>query len=255
MGTLLTIFFAMFAGFAVLERLRPRQAYAKARFWKLRGALAFAAYLGIASFAPLMWDAFLAGHRLLDLSGLPLWAQIAIGFGAAELVGYTWHRTMHATPFLWRWFHQMHHSAERMDVWGAFWFSPLDTVGFTFAGSLALVGIAGISAPAAIAINIAMMFLSMWTHANIKTPHWLGYIVARPESHSMHHARGVHRYNYCDVPLIDMLFGSFRNPREPIAEAGFYDGASLKVSKMLLGRDIYNDDRGDKSAGASRAAA
>jgi hypothetical protein len=57
------------------------------------------------------------------------------------------------------------------------------------------------------------------------------------------------------VPLIDMLFGTFRNPREPIAEAGFYDGASLKVSKMLLGRDIYNDDRGDKGAGASRAAA
>ncbi|MGH8495408.1 MAG: sterol desaturase family protein [Gammaproteobacteria bacterium] len=255
MTVLLLIFFAMFAVFALLELLRPRQGYPNARFWRLRGALAFVAYLGVATFSPLLWDAFLGGHRLFDLSGLPLWAQIAIGFGAAELVGYTWHRTMHATPFLWRWFHQMHHSAERMDVWGAFWFSPLDTVGFTFAGSLALVGIAGVTAPAAIVINIAMMFLSMWTHANIKTPHWLGYIVARPESHSAHHARGVHRYNYCDVPLIDMLFGTFRNPRTLIAEAGFYDGASLKVGQMLLGRDIYDYGRDDEEAGAPGATA
>ena len=37
----------------------------------------------------------------------------------------------------------MHHSAERLDTWGAFWFSPLDMVGWTavFSLSLTLVGL------------------------------------------------------------------------------------------------------------------
>lgn len=41
-----------------------------------------------------------------------------------------WHRTMHRVHWLWRSFHQMHHSAERLDSYRAFYFSPLDTVGF-----------------------------------------------------------------------------------------------------------------------------
>ena len=49
-------------------------------------------------------------------------------------------------------------------------------------------------------------------HANLRTPRWLGYLIQRPESHSVHHARGVHAFNYCDFPLIDMLFGTLRNP-------------------------------------------
>jgi sterol desaturase/sphingolipid hydroxylase (fatty acid hydroxylase superfamily) len=31
---------------------------------------------------------------------------------------------------LWRIFHQMHHSAERLDTYGAFYFSPYDMIGF-----------------------------------------------------------------------------------------------------------------------------
>jgi len=37
---------------------------------------------------------------------------------------------------LWRGFHQMHHSAERVDAFGAFYFSPLDIIGFTMLSSL-----------------------------------------------------------------------------------------------------------------------
>ena len=44
--------------------------------------------------------------------------------------------------------HQWHHSAERLDTWGAFWFSPLDMVGWTALFSLALT-LVGLS-PAAV---------------------------------------------------------------------------------------------------------
>jgi sterol desaturase/sphingolipid hydroxylase (fatty acid hydroxylase superfamily) len=62
--------------------------------------------------------------------------------------------------------------------------------------------------------------------------------VQRPESHSRHHARGVHAGNYSDLPLFDLLFGTFHNPRDFAAETGFYDGASSRVADMLRFRDV-----------------
>ena len=66
----------------------------------------------------------------------------------------------------------------------------------------------------------------------------IGYLVQRPEMHSVHHARGVHAYNYGNLALWDLVFGTYRNPRELVAQAGFWDGASHKLVPMLLGRDV-----------------
>jgi hypothetical protein len=78
----------------------------------------------------------------------------------------------------------------------------------------------------------------MFTHANIRTPRWLGYFISRPEMHAVHHERGSHSGNYCDLPVIDMIFGTYRNPEKFEGEAGFYDGASARVGDMILGRDV-----------------
>ena len=84
-----------------------------------------------------------------------------------------------------------------------------------------------------------LTFNAMFQHANIRTPHWLGHLVQRPESHNIHHGRGIHRYNYSDLPLWDMLFGGFRNPRTLDNTAcGFYQGASGRLIELLIGRDV-----------------
>jgi sterol desaturase/sphingolipid hydroxylase (fatty acid hydroxylase superfamily) len=145
---------------------------------------------------------------------------------------------MHNVQPLWRWFHQMHHSAERIDIWGAFYFHPLDMIGWTLLGSLALVLGLGVSAEAAIVINLLATFCSMFQHANIRTPRWLGYFVQRPESHSAHHERGVHARNYGDLPIFDIIFGTFHNPAEFTGKVGFHEGGSKKMLPMLLGREI-----------------
>ena len=49
----------------------------------------------------------------------------------------------------------------------------------------------------------------LFYHWNVRTPHWLGYFVQRPESHCVHHQRGRHRNNYSDLPLWDIAFGTF----------------------------------------------
>ena len=72
----------------------------------------------------------------------------------------------------------------------------------------------------------------------LRTPYWLGFAIQRPESHLVHHQLGLHAFNYGDLPLWDMLFGTFRNPETFDAECGYYDGASSRVGEMLLGRDV-----------------
>lgn len=151
---------------------------------------------------------------------------------------YAWHRAIYGNDRLWRGFHQMHHSAERLDTFSAFWFSPLEGVAWTAVASVALTVVVGLSAEATTASLLAATLLAMFTHTNVRTPRWLGYLIERPESHSWHHARGRHRDNYSELPLFDMLFGTFRNPAEFAPAAGFYDGGSDRMLDMVLCRDI-----------------
>ena len=228
----------LFAGFALLELVGRGRSFPAVANWRLKGIAFLFLYLAISTYAPLFWDGWLGEHRLFAADDLPLWAQILGGFFALELGVYAWHRTMHNTPFLWRWFHQTHHSAERVDIWGALFFHPFDIIGWALVGSLALVLGFGVSAEAAIVINLMATFFGLFQHTNIRTPHWLGYIIQRPESHSCHHERGVHARNYSDLPFWDMVFGTFHNPKSFSGEVGFFDGSSKKLGSLLAGRLI-----------------
>ena len=146
---------------------------------------------------------------------------------------------MHNAPFLWRCSTRCP-QRERVDIWGCVLLSPVRTLGFTFVGSLMLVLGLGIGAEAAIIINVVATFMGLFQHANIRTPQWVGYLIQRPESHSAHHERGVHARNYGDLPVFDMIFGTFHNPREFVGEVGFFDGprflAGFGSSGLLLER-------------------
>ena len=238
MGTYHYIAFAMFAVLAVLDHFGRGHRLDDVRFWPLLGMASTLAYFAILTYAPLMWDEWLGQYRLFKADGLPFWAQIVLAFFVYELGVYAWHRTMHSVDWLWRLTHQMHHSAERLDIWGAFWFHPLDSLGWAFLGSFCLVLVIGVSAEAALVVNVLATFPSMFQHVNIRTPRWLGYIVQRPESHSIHHQRGVHAFNYGDLPLFDILFGTFRNPAEWQDKAGFHDGSTNQLVPMMTFRKI-----------------
>ncbi len=238
MTTLLIGFFALFSLFATLEWLAPRQPVPRVPYWHLRCGLSILGYFAVAFGGPLLWDQLFASWTLLDASSLPPWSQVTGGFLVYELGIYTWHRTLHAADPLWRLLHQTHHSAERLDVWGALWFHPLDVAGFSLVGSFTLVGLFGVGYDAAITINLMALFCGLFQHTNIRSPRWVGYLVQRPESHAVHHQRGVHRFNYGDVPWFDMVFGTYRNPETAPAEAGFFDGASGHVGALLIGRKL-----------------
>tara|TARA_R110002167_G_scaffold101520_1_gene264376 strand:- start:1324 stop:2139 length:816 start_codon:yes stop_codon:yes gene_type:complete len=229
---------AVYAGLMGWELAFPGRVLPSVQHWRLKGTAFFFAFLLLSTYLPLLWDRYLAAWQLFDLTGLGDVGGAVAGLLIYEAVAYAWHRLMHATPLLWRSFHQMHHSAERLDMAGAFYFSPLDMIGWSFVGSFALVLIVGLTPTAATGIVLATTLLAMFQHANIRTPRWLGYLVQRPESHTLHHGRGRHRDNYADLPVFDMLFGSFHNPKGYELPTGFYPGGSSRVLDMLLARDI-----------------
>lgn len=231
-------FFAIYAALMLLEYLFPARKLPAAPFWVLRGFLAFVLYFFISNYLPLLTDGFLSQYRLFDATELPVWAAVLTGLLVYEFGLYCWHRAMHSSKFLWRIFHQMHHSAERLDTAGAFWFSPMDMVGFTLLVSITFNVIIGLPVEAVVIILQITFFLAIFQHMNIKTPRWLGYLVQRPESHHVHHSKGVHYYNFSDLPIFDIIFSTFRNVESYKYETGYYDGGSLKVADMLLFKDI-----------------
>jgi sterol desaturase/sphingolipid hydroxylase (fatty acid hydroxylase superfamily) len=247
---------AVFGIYAVLiawEFLVPARVLPHAPAWPLRGLAAFALYFLLSTYLPLLWGEYLAPLQLFDLTGLGTWAGAAVGLLVYEFCGYFYHRSMHASNVLWRGLHQMHHSAERVDAFGAFWFHPTDMIGWTAISSLALIVIVGLSAEATTVTMLAVTLLGVFQHANIRTPQWLGYIVQRPESHSWHHARGIHRDNYADLPVFDLLFGTLNNPPGFAPQNGFYDGASLRLVDMLLFKDVA-EPPGGRSVPLGRSA-
>ncbi len=238
----------------LLEAVAPARKLPPVPNWRLRALLVFAGYFFLSSYLPMIWDPLLAPYQMLDLSGLGVWGGTAIGVGLFELGVYIWHRAMHSNSMLWLGFHQLHHSAERIDTFGTFYFSPLDAAGFAFVGSLALTLLIGIDPQAITLVLLITTFLAIFQHCNINTPRWIGYFIQRPESHSVHHARDVHNKNFSDLPVFDILFGTFENPRTFVEQAGFYDGASARVFDMLLFRDVSRQPLGRGGVPASQPA-
>jgi sterol desaturase/sphingolipid hydroxylase (fatty acid hydroxylase superfamily) len=221
----------------VLERLFPGRPLPKVKGWLLKGLLFFSFTAAVNAVVPALVAKVLGGHTPLHLAGLGTVLGGIVGFLAADFVGYWIHRTMHRVPWLWRWTHQMHHSAERMDLAGMSYAHPFDTaIVFTSTGFAA--ALLGLSPAAGALAGLLGYATAVFQHANVRMPRWFGYILMRPAQHGLHHARGVHSYNFGNFALWDILFGTFRNPADFPEQYGFWDGASSKMGAMLIGRDV-----------------
>ena len=230
---------ALIPAFILLDAFRGYRRYKPQRAWRMRGIVVTVAAVWLSMLVAGGWAELLGDLTLFDLSSLGTTWGVPVGILVYEFVHYWYHRAIHRFDPLWRLAHQMHHSAERIDAFGAYYLHPVDVFFFTTWASLVFVPLLGLDAVATAIAAAFLTFNAMFQHANIRTPHWLGYFIQRPESHCVHHARGIHHYNYSDLPLWDIVFGTFVNPRDVEGmEAGFYDGASTRVPEMLLFREV-----------------
>jgi sterol desaturase/sphingolipid hydroxylase (fatty acid hydroxylase superfamily) len=237
--------------FLAAEARWPAREFPPRRGWRWLGIgfLLLIATVGAAVplALPLPW---MAEHRWIDGSGLGVAGGAAVGWLVLSFVSFLYHRTAHAWSPLWRASHQLHHSPQRVDISGSALFHPFEMVVQVLLQLFVTVIVLGLDPLAAAWVGVIAAFAGIFQHWNVRTPQWLGYLIQRPESHCLHHERGVHARNYSDFPPWDMVFGSFDNPKDFAGACGFDAPADRSIGAMLAWRDVNEPLYGSGSRGA-----
>jgi sterol desaturase/sphingolipid hydroxylase (fatty acid hydroxylase superfamily) len=228
--------------FLLWERLLPGRQLPHSSGWYARALLLNFIQLGITLLTGKLWLELFSGTSLLGLAGLqaPM-LEGFIGWFAGTFVFYWWHRLRHEQGW-WVIFHQVHHSASRIEVLTSFYKHPVEILVNSFLTAVILFPVLGVSLLASFWYNFFAATGEYFYHANVKTPRWLRYFVQTPELHSIHHQYDVHSFNYSDIPVWDRLFGTYRDATVFTARCGFPDGAEQRLPEMLLFRDVYEEN-------------
>ncbi len=154
----------------------------------------------------------------------PVLVQLVPALILAELVEYTWHRSMHEFPWLWR-LHATHHSANRLYWFNALRFHPIDLL-VAGPGKLIPLGILGANAPVLALVGVFSAVHGVYQHANI--PCRLGplnWVFSMAELHRWHHSPNIEEANNNyggNLIFWDIVFGTRFLPkdREPPVQIG-----------------------------------
>ena len=239
----------------VVERLRPARLFPERRGWTWLG-IGFLLLIGVVStVVPGLVDPqWLAVHRWLDGTGLGIAGGTIVGYVVLSALMYALHRTFHRVPWLWRLTHQLHHSPQRIDIPGAVLFHPLEMIVQVVVQLFVTLVVLGLDPVAAALTGYVAAFYGLFQHWNVHTPRWLGCVIQRPEAHCEHHRLGVHAFNYGDLPIWDLLLGTFKNPARFEGQCGFETPADRRVGAMLGFRDVNEAVYGSGSRGAAASA-
>jgi sterol desaturase/sphingolipid hydroxylase (fatty acid hydroxylase superfamily) len=198
------------------------------------------AQLGVVLLAGVTWEHWFSAWSIFQLSDYV--SNTLGGFIAyfiATFLFYWWHRWRHESDFLWRMFHQIHHSPQRLEVITSFYKHPLEMIVNSIIGSLLVYTFLGLSLEAGAIYTFLTAIGEFFYHTNIKTPRWVGFIFQRPEMHRIHHQYNRHKNNYGDITWWDMLFGTYENPKEWTKTCGFTPQKEEQLIDMLKFKDIH----------------
>lgn len=226
----------------VLERVMPGWELPAVRSWPMRVVLVNLVQLGVVLIAGVSWEVWLSSWSILNLSDHvgPASGGV-IAYVIATFVFYWWHRWRHEVPALWRLFHQIHHSPQRIEVITSFYKHPGEMVVNSLLGSALVYTLLGLSLEAGAVYTACTAIGEFFYHTNVRTPQWIGYFFQRPEMHRIHHQHGRHRNNYGDIVWWDMMFGTYENPRDFRHRCGFDDPQEQRLLEMLAYRDVHAD--------------
>jgi sterol desaturase/sphingolipid hydroxylase (fatty acid hydroxylase superfamily) len=238
---LITIFGVFVFCFA-LERIIPGWRLPHVRTWPVRVVLINGVQLFVVVLAGFTWERWLSSASVFQLSThvSPIVGGL-IAYFIATFIFYWWHRMRHEHNFLWRGFHQIHHSPQRLEVITSFYKHPGEMVVNSIIGSLLVYTLLGLSPEAAATYTLCTALGEFFYHTNVKTPRWVGFFFQRPEMHRIHHQHGRHKNNYGDITWWDMLFGTYENPKDWVYSCGFDDAKEQKLIQMLAYKDVHNE--------------
>jgi sterol desaturase/sphingolipid hydroxylase (fatty acid hydroxylase superfamily) len=237
----IALYFIVLMALAVaftLEVIAPASGAVCDKRWQIYAAALSIVQIGTTLGAGIVFQDFFSANALFRLpASYPAPVVGLISFSVASLFAYWWHRAMHRFDVLWRVFHQLHHSPSRVESLTSFYLHPFDGMAATLINTFCTYLILGASATAAAWGLLYAALNNLFIHVDLRTPYWLGVVLQRPEMHRVHHKRGFHAQNY-GLPIWDLLFGTFENPRERVAECGFSPKSEHLVKEMLLMRRV-----------------
>jgi sterol desaturase/sphingolipid hydroxylase (fatty acid hydroxylase superfamily) len=246
---------ATFLGMMGIEALaRSGREWPQIPWWRAKGVAFFLVLMTINAVLPSLVPPALAQYRLVDGARLGVVGGVLVGYPCVAFGNALLHRAYHRYRLLWRYVHQLHHSPQRLDIAGAVLFTPLEVINNVVVTFTVMVFLLDLDPLAAAITAYVATFYGLFQHLNVRTPRWLGYLIQRPEAHSVHHRRGVHAFNYSDLPIWDLLWGTFRNPSAFHGDVGFERAESMRWGAMLLGRDVNAGTLGPGNRGRIDAA-
>ncbi|QLY26430.1 sterol desaturase family protein [Bdellovibrio sp. KM01] len=237
---MLTITLSIFVFCFILERIFTGWKLPDVKTWHIRVLAINILQLGIVTLAGYTWEKWLAAVSVFNLSDhVGPWMGGFVAYFFATFIFYWWHRARHESDFLWRYFHQIHHSPQRLEVITSFYKHPQEMLVNSILGSLIVFTFLGLSVEAGAVYTLFTALGEFFYHTNIRTPQWMGYIFQRPEMHRIHHEYNKHKNNYGDFVFWDMMFGTYENPKEWNGSCGFDDEKEQRLKDMLLLRDVH----------------
>ncbi len=150
------------------------------------------------------------------VAALPFIPQFLLAVFLADLAQAVLHRCYHRTTTLWK-FHSVHHSSRELDWLAGSRVHLIETILTRSIVILPLL-LLGFEQPTVNAYAILVGLQAVVAHANIGIRFgWLEYVITLPRYHHWHHARHQDYWdcNYAiHLPLVDMLMGTFKLPRD-----------------------------------------
>jgi sterol desaturase/sphingolipid hydroxylase (fatty acid hydroxylase superfamily) len=237
--------FAVFLFCFILERVTPGWVLPKVRTWPIRVVTVNLAQLSVVILAGYTWEKWLSAYSVFNLSQhvSPLSGGL-IAYLIATFVFYWWHRFRHESNFLWKIFHQIHHSPQRIEVITSFYKHPIEMIVNSIIGSLLVYTFLGLSVEAGAIYTFCTAIGEFFYHTSVTTPRWVGYFFQRPEMHRIHHEHNRHKSNYGDIVWWDMLFGTYENPEKFITSCGFDPDKEEQLFYMLSFQDVHQTQNG-----------
>jgi len=126
-----------------------------------------------------------------------------------------------------------------MEVVTSFYKHPMEICTNALLSATLLYIALGLTPEQVVGTVIISAVAELFYHWNVRTPRWLGWFIQRPEMHRLHHGAGRHVFNYGDLPVWDMLFGTYRNPETYDEECGFEE-AEHQLLDMLAFRQVVD---------------
>ena len=228
----------MFVLCLVIEAIRPGWKQPARRDWPLR-------VIFLASFE--LCIVLTVGLAVRNWWQLPSWFDWsdfepltggALAYLCASFFFYWWHRARHECDLLWRIFHQLHHSPARLETLTALYKHPIEALANSLLSASLVYLLFGLDMEGAAWYTCFTLCAQLFVHLNMRTPRWLGFFVQRPEMHRVHHQPGTEHLNYSDLPVWDLLFGTFTNPVTFDGQCGFNPACEERVGDMLRFRDV-----------------